>query len=179
MVRRLPQRQASLAKLPNRSKMRLFACIVLLAVFGATSWILLPFDQIKEAPTEIYHVSEAQTKEQQSSINFYEVTKVIDGDTFEIRIPEYGVDRIRFKDIDTPEIRKAKCTKERELAYEATNFAKSYLEGQSVRLVTDPRRDRYGRTLAHVFLKDGRDLGKLLLGSGLAVPWPNEHDWCR
>ena len=109
----------------------------------------------------------------------FPVTKVIDGDTFEIRIPDYRIDRVRIKSIDTPEIRKAKCKLELELALEAQHLAESLLNKQEVALNIDPRRDPYGRVLADVTLPDGRDVGTIMLQSGLAVPWPQRYDWCQ
>lgn len=52
---------------------------------------------------------------------------------------------------------------------EATLFARAFLEGQKVRLETDlQKKDKYGRTLAYVYLKDGTFVNARLIEEGLA-----------
>ena len=44
-----------------------------------------------------------------------------------------------------------------------------------------PGRDRYGRTLARVVDRRGRDVGQALLSEGFAVPYHGRgprHRWC-
>ena len=77
----------------------------------------------------------------------------------------------------TPEIRRAKCDKERTLAIQAKNLARSLLENTKIALQADRKRDQFGRTVALVTLPDGRDFGAVLLDSGLAVKWPNDFNW--
>lgn len=84
------------------------------------------------------------------------VTKVVDGDTFEI---ENGLS-VRFIGIDTPETvdprRPVGC-----FGKEASNETKSLLDGKMVILQKDlSDKDKYGRLLRYVFLplNDGRTL---------------------
>ncbi len=61
-------------------------------------------------------------------------------------------------------------------------FAQAALDGaREIRIEIGRRaKDRYGRTLARVAV-DGRDLGELLVGVGLARPYHGERrqSWCE
>ena len=57
---------------------------------------------------------------------------------------------------------------------EATRLIRDLLmpaTGPVVCFVTSHELDKYGRTLADVTLPDGSDLGRILVASGLGVPW--------
>ena len=72
------------------------------------------------------------------------VTRVIDGDTIEIR----GGDRVRYIGIDTPEIGEP-------YYLEATNKNRELVEGKRVRLVKDvSEEDQYGRLLCYIYVDD-------------------------
>ena len=79
------------------------------------------------------------------------VERVVDGDTIIVQ----GVGRVRLIGVDTPETvdprRPVEC-----FGKEASAFTKRLLEGQRARLEFDrDRTDRYGRTLAYVYLPNG------------------------
>jgi micrococcal nuclease len=95
------------------------------------------------------------------------VTRVVDGDTIEIRYPNGTADTVRLLGVDTPETAgevspeefegipdtEAGRTHLREWAERADGFAREELSGRRVQVVTDPeadRRGRYGRLLAYV-----------------------------
>ena len=79
------------------------------------------------------------------------VERVVDGDTIVVR----GVGRVRLIGVDTPETVDPRRPVEF-FGREASAFTKRLLEGQRVRLEYDwERADRYGRTLAYVYLRDG------------------------
>ena len=79
------------------------------------------------------------------------VERVVDGDTIVVR----GVGRVRLIGVDTPETVDPRRPVER-FGKEASAFTKRLLEGRRVRLEYDQdRTDRYGRTLAYVYLPDG------------------------
>ena len=111
------------------------------------------------------------------------VTRVIDGDTFEIDIPDRlnqrPVTRVRLWGLNCPE--QASIDREAEpLADEATNMVKRLIEGGVVTLSLEPHRMRgtFGRVLAHVDIPDQGNLNIALLEAGLAVTddrWP--HRW--
>lgn len=93
------------------------------------------------------------------------VERVVDGDTF--RIVE-GKERVRMIGIDAPE--SVKPGEEPEpYGKEAAEFARKVLSGQKVKLVFDVQeRDKYGRLLAYVYLKDGTFVNALLVKEGYA-----------
>ena len=79
------------------------------------------------------------------------VERVVDGDTIIVE----GIGRVRLIGVDTPE----SVDPRRPVQFfgrEASEFTKRMLEGKRVRLEYDqPRMDRYGRTLAYVWLPGG------------------------
>ena len=79
------------------------------------------------------------------------VERVVDGDTIIVE----GVGRVRLIGVDTPETVHPNRPVEF-FGKEASAFTKRLLEGKRVRLEYDQERtDRYGRTLAYVYLADG------------------------
>jgi micrococcal nuclease len=96
------------------------------------------------------------------------VTRVIDGDTFEI-IDRGKKDRVRMIGIDTPESVKPDAAVE-PYGREASCYTKKLIQGKMVRLEFDvEKRDRYGRLLAYVYLEDGTLVNAKLLEEGLAA----------
>lgn len=90
---------------------------------------------------------------------------VYDGDTLTVRLaqsPEKPV-KVRLIGIDTPELKVG------EFGEAARNYLRSLSLGQDVKLVYDAERfDKYGRTLAYVYLKDGTFINASLLEKGYA-----------
>jgi len=111
------------------------------------------------------------------------VKKISDGDTITV-LSGGSTIKIRLIGIDAPESRQnQKALKdsgrsgndlEAILAQgkQATVFLKSVLQkGDTVSLEFDSvRYDKYGRTLAYVYLSDGRMLNDLMISSGYASP---------
>jgi micrococcal nuclease len=100
---------------------------------------------------------------------YYLVTKVVDGDTLDLYI-NGTAERVRLIGIDTPEVvdprKPVQC-----FGVEASDRAKAILTGQSVALEKDPsqgERDKYGRMLGYVFLKDGTNFNKQMILEGYA-----------
>ena len=78
------------------------------------------------------------------------VTRVIDGDTFEIE----GGERVRLIGVDTPETVKPNAPVEC-FGTESSEYLKGLIEGKSVRLVRDKTdRDRYARLLRYAYLDE-------------------------
>ncbi len=102
----------------------------------------------------------------------YRVVQFDDGDT--IVVDMNGTEeKIRFIGIDTPEThdpRKAvQC-----FGQAASDYTKSRIGSQSVRLETDPlssNRDRYNRLLRYVYLQDGTLLNADLIKNGYAFAY--------
>ncbi|MDQ6975690.1 MAG: thermonuclease family protein [Mariprofundaceae bacterium] len=92
------------------------------------------------------------------------VDKVFDGDTFKTR---KGI-KIRLLGINTPEI--AHGSKPGQvMGIVASKALKKWIGGKKVRLRFDrERKDRYGRTLAQVWLSDGRWVNGMLIAEGYA-----------
>ena len=92
------------------------------------------------------------------------VTRVIDGDTIVLD----GDERIRLIGVDTPET----VHPQKPVEYfgkEASAFTRRMVEGDRVRLEYGQggsREDRYGRTLAYVYLEDGRLLNLEIIEGG-------------
>ncbi|MEJ5919336.1 thermonuclease family protein [Corynebacterium sp. H78] len=85
----------------------------------------------------------------------YTVSHVIDGDTISVKNNEGEETKVRFLNIDTPEM-KSDIPAESCYGQEAKDFLEKLLPPSTiVRLETDEVvHDRYGRTLAGVFLED-------------------------
>ena len=89
----------------------------------------------------------------------FAVVNVVDGDTVDIDIGdgEYDHTRVRLLGVDTPETKSERF----DVMYygaEATEFVKQLVSGKDVTVILDsisPSRDRYGRLLAWLEIKDG------------------------
>lgn len=102
---------------------------------------------------------------------WYMVVRVVDGDTLVV-LPNPNPassegDRIRLIGVDTPESVAPNRPVER-FGKEASEFTRRLVEGRRVRLVFDPAQtqDRYGRTLAYVYLEDGTFLNAEIIRQG-------------
>jgi micrococcal nuclease len=94
------------------------------------------------------------------------VTRVVDGDTVEVRLDGEEED-VRYIGVDTPETVKPD-TPVQCFGPQASSFNHRLVEGRRVRLVFGAeRRDVYGRLLAYVYL-DGRFVNAELIRRGLA-----------
>jgi micrococcal nuclease len=95
------------------------------------------------------------------------VQRVVDGDTF-VAMVRSQRERVRVIGVDTPESVDPNRPDE-PFGEEASDFAKHYLDGETVRLAGDAEpRDRYGRMLAYVWLRDGTFWNALLAAEGYA-----------
>jgi endonuclease YncB( thermonuclease family) len=102
--------------------------------------------------------------------------RVIDGDTI-----DYGGQRIRIADINTPETGRPLCASEARLGAEATRRMEELIALGPVTLspAADGRdEDVYGRKL-RIVERDGRSLGSTLVEEGLAHEWRGyKQSWC-
>ena len=108
----------------------------------------------------------AQTRQDQSYSGI--VTRVVDGDTVEVRLGD-RVETVRYIGINTPEIHHP--TRGWGPYRDAARVANQQLvgEGRSVRLVLDVLlRDRSGRLLAYVYAADGQFVNAELVRRGYA-----------
>jgi micrococcal nuclease len=92
------------------------------------------------------------------------VTRVVDGDTIRVNAGE----RIRLIGINTPEYEPWKPFIQ-PYGKEAAEYSRELLTGKKVRLEPDVEpKDKYGRTLAYVYLEDGTFVNELLVREGYA-----------
>jgi micrococcal nuclease len=110
----------------------------------------------------------AQERGADARVGPFPVVDVVDGDTLKVNMPDRTT--IRVMGINTPETvdprKPVEC-----FGREASARAHELLDGEDVYLEFDPsqgRLDRYGRTLAYVWLPDGRSLGETLIAEGYA-----------
>jgi len=109
--------------------------------------------------------SEDQETSTGPQISYYaKVVKVYDGDTIELDNGEI----IRYIGIDTPEI----CHPYKPVEYygeEAYRFNKKLVDGKRVGVELDvQKKDKYGRTLAYIYLEDGTFVNAELIKQGYA-----------
>jgi micrococcal nuclease len=112
------------------------------------------------------------------------VTRVVDGDTIDVRFPDGEEATVRLVGIDSPEVHTdsepgeyegvpdsregRRCL--RRAGQNASTYLSARLDGRDVTLAFDPRTDRrggYDRLLAYVYL-DGRNLNHELVARGHA-----------
>jgi len=115
--------------------------------------------------------------EKQTANDFFLVTKVVDGDTINLSDGR----KVRLIGVDTPEVgyskkllRDSKKSGQsiktiQALGRKASDFAKKLYAGKRVRLEYDVEgKDRYGRTLAYVYLNNGLFVNAELIKEGYA-----------
>ena len=119
------------------------------------------------------------------------VTRVIAGDTGEIRYTNATTETVRLLGVDTPEtppntvspgefegIPDSEAGQDHLISWgeNATDFAERKLAGKEVRFVVDPESDRrggYGRLLGYLYV-DGENFNSLLLSGGYARLYESE-----
>jgi micrococcal nuclease len=99
------------------------------------------------------------------------VSAIVDGDTIHVDIDGHST-VVRLLGVDAPELhdRNDPAGRPQPFAHAAADFTRRMLAGRRVRLEFEPhdRFDRYGRTLAYVFLDDGSFFNGELLRQGYA-----------
>lgn len=118
----------------------------------------------------ILSVSSCHTPHAKGTGEYYKVMRVVDGDTFWVDDGTNKGLKIRLIGVDAPETRK---TARKDVGYygaEAKIYLTSLLENAEVRLEYDvDKTDRYGRTLAYVYLRDGTFVNAELVKRGYAM----------
>lgn len=149
----------------------LFAAALLLVVFAAYQ-----FGQPSPAPAPVPQSQTAAAETAASAPiatsslvapDTYPVVRVVDGDTLKI-FKDGATTTIRVIGLDTPEVvdpkKPVQC-----YGPEASVEAHQLLDGQNVRIETDPTQDlhdKYGRLLAYVFLPDGTLFEQFMIAQG-------------
>lgn len=145
----------------------LFGVVVFIAL---VSYLLEPQTEAVPASPQLAEVASTipnTTTTPSIPKNTYQVVKVVDGDTLDVAINGKTV-RLRLIGLDTPETvdprKPVQC-----FGIAASNKAKELLTGKTVRLEMDASQgtlDKYGRTLAYVFLPDGTLFNKYMIEEG-------------
>lgn len=113
------------------------------------------------------------------------VDYIFDGDTFSAGVKldadvEITV-RVRLINVDTPEMN-GKCVAEKIMAQNARDLLATLIPRGTVVELENIKDDKYlGRINANVILPDGRDVGRVMIDSGLARPYSGgkRAPWCR
>ena len=107
---------------------------------------------VEENSTLVIEIPNKEQKLENSTSNLiqYEVIRVIDGDTVELKNGE----RLRYNDIDTPETvhpsKPVEC-----YGPQASAKNKDLVEGEIILVeLGNPEKDRYGRLLGYVYIDD-------------------------
>ncbi len=101
---------------------------------------------------------------------YYKVTRVVDGDTFWVDDGSERGKKIRLIGVDAPETRKSARKDVGYYGTEAKEYLTRLLDDSEVRLELDvDETDRYGRTLAYVYLRDGTFINAELVKRGYAM----------
>lgn len=112
------------------------------------------------------------------------VDYIFDGDTFSAGVMldddiQITV-RVRLINVDTPEMN-GMCESEIDKAHAAKEFVSELLPVGTVVDLQNIKDDKYlGRIDANVILPDGRDVGRVMIDSGLARPYSGgkRAPWC-
>jgi micrococcal nuclease len=108
--------------------------------------------------------------DRKSNNKYYKVKKVVDGDTFWIDDGSLKGLKIRLIGVDAPESRNSRTKETASFGKEASDYLTTLIAGKKVRLEYDVGQfDKYGRTLAYVYLKDGTFINSTLVKNGYAT----------
>ena len=157
------------------------AGLILLLLFGYQTALAPTNTSEVTLPEASVAVAVGAAPDPQEAPERYPVVKVVDGDTLVVAMGGENI-TLRLIGLDTPEVvdprkpasarpepasarqRPVQC-----FGREASEKAKHFLAGTSVSLETDTSQgalDKYGRTLAYVFLPDGTNFNKLMIEEG-------------
>jgi len=152
------------------NKISKFLSVILVLILGFSLWRTPVATAPKQIPAQTASVQVSTVSSVQEKPNFVEVKRVIDGDTIDV-LENGRTIRVRLIGINAPESvdprKPVEC-----FGSEASRKLKDILPaGTQVRLEADSSQDaqdKYGRTLAYVFLPDGTDINELMVAEGFA-----------
>ncbi len=153
----------AISKIQRRS---IIAAILLLAVCS----VWLDRRSTKGLRQAILNKTSLATDRGKYHLNTFTVTKVVDGDTLDIDIPDakYSTTRIRLLGVDTPETEHPRYGR-MYFGPEAADFVTAIAMQKKVTVIIDrlsPTRDRYNRLLAYIKLADDKILNKEIIRNG-------------
>lgn len=103
--------------------------------------------------------SNEESKDEKSAIALVKaiVTRVVDGDTVQVKLDNGTEAKVRMIGVDTPE----STTKQEPYGKEASNFTKNQLEGKVIYLEKDiSETDKYGRLLRYIWLEPPTEISE-------------------
>jgi micrococcal nuclease len=117
---------------------------------------------LNQAPRPVTQPPAPASRRSPGQLVIVTVQRVIDGDTLQL---DTGT-KVRLIGVDTPETKDPRKPIQH-FGKEATAFTQRLVEGQRVRLAYDQQRqDKYGRTLAYVYLEDGTFVNAEIIEQG-------------
>jgi len=122
----------------------------------------------EEKPKEVPKPKQEEPKQ----LQLYKVIKVIDGDTVNVEV-NGKKESVRLIGIDSPETKDPRKPVQC-FGAEASTKLSGMLNKQSVELVPDETqddKDKYGRLLRYIFIKDGVNVNKLMVEEGYAFEY--------
>ena len=155
----------------------ILACLLLAAFF-----ILLDHSKLNNFLTSRYKLEDSNSADfEKYNGRIFLVTKVVDGDTLDINVPDNESDftRIRLWGVDTPETKDPRTG----VAFygpEASEFTSRVSGGINVTVFLDTKqtRDKYHRLLAYIQLPDKRYLNEVLIEEGFGyADYRFKHDF--
>ncbi len=106
---------------------------------------------------------------QDGSFLAVKVVRVVDGDTIQVCCIGWKREKVRYIGVDTPETHHPMRGVE-PYGMEAAEANRKLVDGKTVRLEFDVQQfDKYGRTLAYVYLEDGTFVNAWLVENGYAM----------
>jgi endonuclease YncB( thermonuclease family) len=146
--------------------------IVMLLLVATAAWAqaaepraTVQEEMVQEEMVEVVEVQRRVIEEDTTARMPVERPYVVDGDT--LRLPSTG-ETIRIIGIDTPEIYSPHCQTELIAGNAATGRLHFLLRKGNVSVIRYSRPDKYGRTLARVFVGDA-EVAKVLIQEGYGV----------
>ena len=144
-----------------KSKKKMTSLVVIVVVLG-----VLAFQYINQ--TGPFQNNGANTSTGPHDSEKVHVSRVVDGDTFVAENDNNEQLKVRLIGVDTPETVKPN-TPVQPYGKEASDYTKKHLTNKDVYLEYDKEKeDRYGRTLAYVWLDDKTMYNEQLVKQGLA-----------
>lgn len=134
------------------------------AILNPTGEVIFEKNQTQEVKYNYTQSWQYQTSgnNKTQEVEYYIVTRIIDGDTIEINTSE----RVRLICIDTPE-------RGQDYYFDASNYLQNLILYKEVGLVRDiSEKDRYGRLLRYVYTKDGTFVNELIVYNGYGKAYP-------
>jgi micrococcal nuclease len=159
-------------------KKQIRAIVVAVALVFAALTGFSGVSLLNSSPPGAVELKPADTEPIQKDANEISVQKVVDGDTFDVKI-NGKTERVRLIGTNAPESvdprRAVQC-----FGKEASEYLTDLISGKPIFLESDPTQgdaDKYGRLLRYAFLTDGADIGLMMIADGYAYEYTYETSY--